>query len=211
MTTIRHIALGLLLLAGGPARATSPVASLDADGATFEDLDATAPPRRKPIVPPMRVESRVVVRELTVPGLLLEVSFQTWRSRWFTLEAGVSGTAGHGLGLTGPWRTMGNVDGILDFDTEIGPFLSTGPSGGVSVRIFRQQRSDVGTAVVPVAGWRVNATFLRSKRIGLAFTAKAMGDLRPVDLVNDQAEVVRLPRIEGQVGLRVAFGHGRLP
>lgn len=181
----------------------------EAAPAPLEDLDPPALARRGFHLPATRFEMRIVVRERSVPGFLAEIGVQAWRSRYLALDVVLSGTVPHALGFVGPWRTMGSVDGLVDLGVEAGPFFTFGPSAGVAWRHFSQQGSHIAQYVVPVVGGRVSARVLRSRRFGLVLTAKVMGDLRPVDLILDQAAIERLRPIEAQFGLRFEFGHGR--
>ena len=114
------------------------------------------------------------------------------------------------LGLTGPLRRMTTVDLGVELLGEIGPWLDTGPWAALSLRAFSQD-VHIDLRPVPVAGWRLNATLLRTRTWSTQLTTKVGLDLSPIDLARESAEVRRLIPVEGQVGLRFNLGHGRLP
>lgn len=185
-----------------------PVAAPAADDA-IQDLDAPEERTRKVVVPPLRLDTRVVIREHANPGPLIEGQVQVTRTEKVAVDVGVSYTAHHGLGVVGPLRTMGSLDGLVDVRYEIGPWLATGPSAGVGLRFYRQQWTPIEEVWTPTVGWRIDGFLIRARRWGLMISTKVSVDLRRTDLVLATAQIDTLSPVEGQFGLRWAFGHGR--
>ena len=178
-----------------------------------DDLDeAVQPQKREPKVrlPPLRLESRAVFRQEANPGSLFELGVQMRRWKKGAIDANIAYAPHHGLALVGPFRTMGSLETTADALYFLGPFLATGPSAGLSFRFYRQQWSPISEGWMPIAGWRLSTSVVRARRWALLVSAKAMVDLAPTELVLETAEIRKLRPVEGQLGLRINFGHGRV-
>lgn len=193
--------LTLALLFAGPAHARK--AKPDPD-----DLDAQ-PREPKVRVLPFRLETRTSLRDRTTPGFVQALALQPWQNERFTVETAAAIRVGSGLGFNGPWRTMGSVDLTLEPAIKLSPMVSTGPVAGASYRFYRQQFTGIHEHWTGIYGWRGNAALLRARTWAVELVGRVTVDTVKTELVLATSNVHVLSPIEGQLGLRVVFGHGK--
>lgn len=157
---------------------------------------------------PTRVSSRLVTRNRTAPAALLEGGLQVWRNDPFTLDLATSFTPPHALDVGMPWYTVASADAVVDLGIQISSFVSTGPSVGGGIRFFGQQGLFAQAVPMGLVGWSLDLVLVRSPKLGVEMTTKAMFDTVAIDLVREFDPGFRLPPIEAQFGLRLVFGHG---
>lgn len=182
-----------------------------------EDEDDNAPRQTKLETPlkankiqimPMRMDMGTAFRTDTLPAFVLNIGTLLARSRHFALEANVGVMPMHALQYPGPWRSMMSWDFSADVTWLASRFVAVGPTAGAHYRMFNQQGSAIEQMFVPVAGVRMNATFLRARTWSFAIATKLTSDLTLTQIVLETQQALILPPVEGQIALRFNLGHG---
>lgn len=206
------------IVAGWCTPALAHAATDGVDG-EVEDLDPYEPPSstvrnetrpRRVHAPPIRVELRTPFRVGIGPGAALGMGVQIARTRRITFDAAVAYTSGRQLLTPGPFRSMYGFEGTSHVELQVGRFLAVGPMGGVVYEWFVQQGNGIDAFWTPVLGVRVDTWLLRARKWGLGISARATSDLASTQFVLETQQVVTRSPIEGQLGLRFDFGHGRV-
>jgi len=160
---------------------------------------------------PLRMDSRVAIRDGFQPAAVFELGAQALRTRRLQLDVNAALVPVHPMLLPGPWRTFWATEVSGDGLFTASRWLAVGPTGGLSVRLYEQQGADLGAQYVPFAGMRAHTTLLRARRWSVAASTRLASDLVLTRFVIDTQQVLTMSPVEAQVGLRVLFGHGRVP
>lgn len=158
---------------------------------------------------PLTIVSGVVFRQNTTTGTFVAAGVEAADIGVGHVDVVAHYTAHHIFTLPGPRRTYGSVDGLLDLAFDIGPYLSTGPTAGVGLRLFRQQFTPIDRVLTGLYGWKVDITTFRSKPIGLVMQGRVLADTRRIDLVLATSQVQRMPQLEVRFGLGLVIGPRR--
>lgn len=166
---------------------------------------------RRTLLPPLRLDARVALRDQIAPGPLFELGSQLVRTKAMALDLNISYAIPRTILLPGPFRTFSQVSLDADLMFGGGRFLKVGPTGGVSYRVYIQQWQAIEEGFVPQVGVRASSALIQARKWSLVMTARATMDLMVTQLVMETAQVHSLSPYEGQIGLRFNFGHGRDP
>ena len=175
---------------------------------THEDLDAKKKEPKIKVLP-FRLETRASLRDRTTPGFVQAFAIQPWHNERFMLETAAAIQVGSSLGFVGPWRMMGSADFTVEPAIKLSPMLNTGPVAGVAYRFYRQQFTGIHEHWTGLVGWRANAALLRARTWSVEFTGRVTYDSVKTELVLATSNVHDLSPVEGQLGIRIVFGHGR--
>ena len=174
-------------------------------------------PRRPPVddrrfrMVPIRLESRVAVREEVAAAPVFELGVQVARTERSALDLNVAISGARGIRVPGPFRSYWSGDLTADWTVRVTRWMAVGPVGGISDRVFVQQGTPIGNAFVPIVGLRSETTILHARRWSLGLAAGATVDLASTRMVLETSRIEYLELVEGQVGLRWNFGHGVAP
>ena len=160
---------------------------------------------------PLRLDTRAAIREGMGTGLLVELGVQLARTRSLLLDANVAYVSPRAILVPGPARNFFAWEFGADALVPVTRWMAVGPSGGVAFRLFRQQGSAIDEAWVPFAGVRTHTTLLSARKGSLAVGLRVTVDLAVTRFVMEDSRVVGLSPVEGQLGLRMNFGHGPQP
>lgn len=160
---------------------------------------------------PIRLESRVAVREEVGAAAVFELGVQLARTERSALDLNLAIGGARGIRVPGPFRSYWAGDLTADYTVRLTRWMAVGPVGGISDRVFVQQGTPIGSLFVPIVGLRSETTVLRARRWSLGLAAGATVDLTSTRMVLETSRVEYLELVEGQIGLRWNFGHGTPP
>lgn len=184
------------------------LASLGALAATDEE----APRYRGGIrLPPLRFDTRVTLRDGAIPGAMVEVGTRLGRTEHWAFEANVGHAANRAIELPGPWRSFFTWELTGEALYLVNRWVELGPLAGIGYRSFRQQGMHLEGAWVPMTGLRANLALLKARRWGIVLSTRAATELTVTRMVLETQQVSTLSPVEGQIGMRLVFGHGRRP
>ncbi|MEN0065977.1 MAG: hypothetical protein AAGA48_27800 [Myxococcota bacterium] len=181
------------------------IASAQSDEEFVED----PAPRARPW--PIRVLTGPAVRNNTAAGPFFELGFRAAGDRRIHLDLGLNVTPPRIFTLPGPRRFHVSVDAIADLVFDIGPYLSTGPTAGISYRLFGQRFNLIQGTPMGVFGWMAGITLFRGRNVGMMMNARIVVDSRPVDLILATSQIQRMPITEGRLGFGMTFGRRKTP
>lgn len=167
---------------------------------------AQEPQRGKLEAPPLRLETRLVLRQDMNPGTGFQIATQIVRTERVTSDLGLTWTLPHNLALIGPQRGSTDIEGSVDAVVALSKWVAVGPVAGVSYRIYRQQWTPVDEVWVPTLGAVSRATLLAARTWRFTLTLTGTADLAQTQLVLDTQEVRTLHPFALHIGLRFHLG-----
>jgi hypothetical protein len=166
---------------------------------------------RRSLLPPVRLDLGMSLREAVAPAFVARLGVQVARTERFRFDANAAYQAPRALYTPGVWRQMRAWEFSADATYAANRFFSIGPTVGLVYRLYHQQWQLIDDSATPIAGLRANLGLVTTRRWGLVLVARGTLDVDTTRFVLANAEVVTLPPLDGQLALHVDFGHGRVP
>lgn len=188
-----------------------PSASEPAPEGAEQAPATTESSRRKLRLPPTRLGVSAGARSSTFASVVLDAGVQPWRSKRVSLETYFNVHGDELFQLPGlARRDMVTVSLFAEPLVHLSPMVALGPSLGVGVRSYRQDWWPEANVVVPQLGGTAQACMMRTRTWGLALTVRALVEPVPTEIVLHTQQVVPVPAFQGQLGMRLLLGHGRV-